>query len=75
MMWAKAVRDARRRLGLNQTQLASLLGTRQATISDWERGKYEPADEMKAQLVAKCGVDPKDVVPEWLRPVLLGRAA
>lgn len=69
-MWSTAIRAARRRMGLNQTQFAQVLGTRQATVSDWERGKYEPSDDMKALLVSRCGIDPKDVVPEWLRVVL-----
>ena len=32
----------RKRLKLNQTQLAQALGVRQATISDWERGIHKP---------------------------------
>ncbi|MDG2989323.1 helix-turn-helix domain-containing protein [Candidatus Synechococcus calcipolaris G9] len=32
----------RQNVGLSQVQLAELLGVRQATISDWERGKTEP---------------------------------
>ena len=71
MMWARAIRGARRRMGLNQTQFAALLDTRQATVSDWERAKYEPSDDMKPRLIARAGIDPKDVVPEWLRSVLV----
>ena len=32
----------RRHLGLTQRQLATRLGTRQQTISEWETGMYEP---------------------------------
>lgn len=32
----------RRRVGLTQQELAWRLGVRQATISDWERGRSEP---------------------------------
>ena len=32
----------RRHLGLTQTKLAEELGTRQQTISEWERGMYQP---------------------------------
>ena len=39
---AQRVRALRRRLGLTQHQLAAELGTRQATISEWEHGLYRP---------------------------------
>lgn len=32
----------RRHLGLTQVALAEELGTRQATISEWEHGLYQP---------------------------------
>ena len=32
----------RRHLGLTQQELADELGTRQQTISEWERGLYRP---------------------------------
>lgn len=43
VVWdAGRVRALRRRLGLTQTQFAEELGTRQATISEWENGLYQP---------------------------------
>ncbi len=36
------VRALRRHLGLTQSELASQLGTRQQTISEWEQGMYRP---------------------------------
>jgi len=36
------VRALRRHLGVTQSQLASQLGTRQQTISEWEQGMYRP---------------------------------
>jgi DNA-binding transcriptional regulator YiaG len=39
---AGKVRALRRHLRLTQVQLAEELGTRQATISEWENGLYEP---------------------------------
>lgn len=33
------LRRRRKQLGLSQSALAGLLGVRQATVSDWERGK------------------------------------
>ncbi len=39
---AKYVRALRRHLRLTQQQMASELGTRQQTISEWETGLYRP---------------------------------
>jgi len=39
---AKQIYTLRRSLGLTQQELTERLGTRQQTISDWERGIYKP---------------------------------
>jgi DNA-binding transcriptional regulator YiaG len=39
---AKGVRELRQHLGLTQGEMARELGTRQQTISEWERGVYRP---------------------------------
>jgi DNA-binding transcriptional regulator YiaG len=39
---AARVRALRRHLGLTQQELADELGTRQQTISEWERALYRP---------------------------------
>jgi len=36
------IRSLRRHLGLTQRELAERLGTRQQTISEWEKGMYKP---------------------------------
>ncbi len=36
------VRALRRHLGLTQAEMARRLGTRQQTISEWEKGMYQP---------------------------------
>ncbi len=36
------IRALRRQLGLTQRELADRLGTRQQTISEWEKGMYKP---------------------------------
>ncbi|MDO8568027.1 MAG: helix-turn-helix transcriptional regulator [Dehalococcoidales bacterium] len=36
------VRALRRHLGLTQREMADKLGTRQQTISEWEKGMYKP---------------------------------
>ena len=39
---AKTVRALRQHLGVTQQQMADSLGTRQQTISEWEKGLYQP---------------------------------
>jgi len=39
---SQSILALRRHLGLTQQELASELGTRQQTISEWERGMYQP---------------------------------
>ena len=36
------IRALRRHLGLTQRELADTLGTRQQTISEWEKERYKP---------------------------------
>lgn len=36
------IRALRRHLGLTQREMANRLGTRQQTISEWEKGMYKP---------------------------------
>lgn len=38
----KRIRALREHLGLTQTEMAARLGTRQQTISEWEKGVYQP---------------------------------
>ena len=38
----KHIRSLRSHLGLTQRELAERLGTRQQTISEWEKGMYQP---------------------------------
>jgi DNA-binding transcriptional regulator YiaG len=54
------IRALRAHLGLNQAELADVLGVRQQTISEWERGSYSPtrASEHHLTLVAeRAGFD------------------
>ena len=43
LQWdSERIRSLRRHLGLTQSELADRLGTRQQTISEWEKGMYKP---------------------------------
>jgi len=39
---SESVLALRQHLGLTQEQMAAELGTRQQTISEWEKGRYKP---------------------------------
>src|SRR5436190_16958807 len=50
------IRDARRRAGLTQTELAERSGTSQATISAYEHGAKTPAPTTLARVLAAAGM-------------------
>jgi transcriptional regulator with XRE-family HTH domain len=52
---AAALRDARRRAGVTQAELARRAGTSQATISAYEHGRKEPSVETLSRLLAATG--------------------
>jgi transcriptional regulator with XRE-family HTH domain len=52
---AAALRDARKRAGLTQTELAHRAGTSQATISAYEHGRKTPSVETLGRLLAATG--------------------
>jgi transcriptional regulator with XRE-family HTH domain len=51
------VREARRRAGLTQRQLASRAGTTQAVIARAETGASAPSFQRVVELVRACGFD------------------
>lgn len=61
------IREARRRAGLNQGQLAAKAGTAQPAIARWEAGRTAVSFDDVMRLVRLCGFDlelmlvPRDV--------------
>jgi len=51
------LREARRRAGLTQTELASRAGTTQSAIARIERGGSSPSFERLTSLIRLCGLD------------------
>lgn len=51
------IREARRRAGLTQRELAELLGTTQSAIARLERGHTEPSYERVAEAARACGLE------------------
>lgn len=56
-MGGDLVREARRRAGLTQRELAELLGTSQAQIARWELGKTSPPFDRVVDAVRACGFE------------------
>ena len=61
---AALIRQARRRAGITQAELARRLGTTQSVISRWERGHDAPRVDTLVDILRACGFE-SDVV---LRP-------
>jgi len=58
------LRDARKRLGLTQEQLATISGVGQTTISQLETGGADrPAWDVVGRLSAALGVEPEEIWP------------
>jgi len=51
------IRRARRRAGLTQAELASLLSTSQSLVARWENGAVEPPFETVVRAARACGFD------------------
>jgi transcriptional regulator with XRE-family HTH domain len=56
-MTAALLREARKRAGLTQTQLAQRSGVAQSTISAYESGRREPGVEALRRLLQAAGFD------------------
>lgn len=57
MSSAALIREARRRAGLTQKQLAERIETTQSAVARWERGRVEPSFETLRRIAGACGLD------------------
>lgn len=51
------MREARRRAGLSQAELAARLATTQSVIARWESGATSPSFDTVLRVVRACGLD------------------
>ncbi len=51
------IREARRRAGLSQRELASRLGRAQSVVARWERGTTSPSFDTVVDVVRNCGFE------------------
>ena len=56
-MGGQLIKEARRRAGLTQRELAELLGTTQAQIARWELGRTSPPFDRVVDAIRACGFD------------------
>lgn len=67
------IKEARKKAGLTQLQLASFYGIPRRTVEDWERGVHEPP-EYVANLLLRCldyDFSPKEEPAEQSEPEVL----
>ena len=57
MISGDLIREARRRAGLTQRQLAERAGKAPSVIGRWERGEVKPPLETVVELIRACGLD------------------
>ncbi len=57
MKGGELIREARKRMGLSQRELAERLGTTQAVIARWESGRMSPSFERVVEAIRACGLD------------------
>ena len=53
---AALIREARKRAGITQAELAALLGTTQSTVARWEAGAVSPTVATLDRIVGACGL-------------------
>lgn len=56
-MGGDLIREARRRAGLTQAQLAERAGTTQSAIARWENHRSAPSLDTVRRLIRACGLD------------------
>lgn len=59
--FASRLREARKKKDLTQADLAEMIGMTQASISQWEKGKSEPPEDMKSRIAGILGVSPEEL--------------
>lgn len=55
------LKEFRARLGVNQQEMGTLVGTSRQTISQIERGDYSPSVSLALKIAKVCGVTVEDI--------------
>lgn len=62
MNLGESIRNARKRAGISQTELASRLKVHQKDISRWENGVYVPSIEVFSRICRELGVSADEML-------------
>ncbi len=65
---AEAIRQARKRAGLSQAELADRLGLRQSSVSQWERASTKPSTAHLLALAEHLGISIVDQLAGTAHP-------
>lgn len=57
MKGGELIREARRRAGLSQAELAARLRTKQPVVARWESGRRSPSLETVVRAIRACGLE------------------
>lgn len=58
----RRIKSIRRAEGINQNQLANLVGISKSSMSEWETGKREPRLDTIRKIANALGVDVREIV-------------
>lgn len=64
-MGGDLIKEARRRAGLTQVELAERAGTTQSAVARWERGYVDPGFDTVRRLVGLCGFHLEVALVPW----------
>lgn len=62
MTISNRIKEARKSLGLKQSEFGEAIGVKEATITSWETGTRKPSDTAITAICSKFGIN-----EEWLR--------
>jgi transcriptional regulator with XRE-family HTH domain len=63
-VFAKNLREYRKRLGMTQAELADAIGMTRSAVNNYEAAKSEPAFETFVKIFRVLGLDPYDLMVE-----------
>jgi len=58
-----SIKKLRKRLGINQSELARLVGVSPSAVQTWEQGRSNPREEVRAKVIALRGMGRRDIRP------------
>lgn len=57
------IREARKKIGISQSELALTVGVKKSAVCRWERGHRSPSPEKLIRIAIAIGVCPAELLP------------